>query len=113
MSVEEFPVAYSFRNVADSFEWAFAGVYGPNDDIVKRVLWDELAGLLSGWDLLWCIGGDFNITCFPSERSSDTHSSPILLEFSKFIFVWGHMNIPLFGGNLTCSNNREPVVVQD
>lgn len=46
--MEEFLVACSFRTVEDSFEWAFAGVYGPNDDIVKRVLWDELAGLLGG-----------------------------------------------------------------
>jgi hypothetical protein len=30
----------------------------------RRLLWDELAGLLNWWDLPWCIGGDFNVTQF-------------------------------------------------
>lgn len=28
--------------------------------------------MLSWWDLLWCIEGDFNVTCFPSEILGDT-----------------------------------------
>jgi hypothetical protein len=27
--------------------WDFAGVYGPNSDRNRRLLWDELAGVLS------------------------------------------------------------------
>jgi hypothetical protein len=33
-----FVVACSFRNVEDAFVWAFAGVYGPNLDNVRRSL---------------------------------------------------------------------------
>jgi hypothetical protein len=44
-------------------------VYGPNDDGERRVLWNEMAGLMSWWDRLWCFGGDFNVVRFPSERS--------------------------------------------
>jgi hypothetical protein len=40
-------LACSFRNVDDNFEWAFTDFYGPNADINKRVLRDELARLLS------------------------------------------------------------------
>ncbi|KAG2718228.1 hypothetical protein I3760_03G209400 [Carya illinoinensis] len=61
--------ACSFRNMEDGFRWAFVGVYGPNMDIHRKVLWEELAGLGSWWSLPWCIGGDFNATRFPSERS--------------------------------------------
>lgn len=43
----------SFRNVVDNFVWAFAGVYGPNVDLDRRLLLDKLAGLLSWWNLLW------------------------------------------------------------
>jgi hypothetical protein len=70
-------VACSFRNVDENFEWAFTSVYGPNFDSDRRVFWDELAGMISWWDFLWWIGGDFNIICFPSERSSDSHQSPV------------------------------------
>jgi exonuclease III len=68
MEVGECVAACSFKNVVDDFEWAFAGVYGPNGDF-DRCLWDELAGLMSWWDLPWCIGGEFNVIRFPSERS--------------------------------------------
>ena len=30
--------AYTFKNVVDSFEWAFAGVYGPNGDYDRCLL---------------------------------------------------------------------------
>lgn len=46
-------------------------VYGPNDDVDKKCFWDELVGLMSWWEVPWCIGGDFNIVGYPSERSSD------------------------------------------
>jgi len=47
----EFTLAVSFRNVADWFVSAFAGVYGPNSSINRRLLWDELAGILSWWNV--------------------------------------------------------------
>ena len=90
MEVGECVVACSFKNVVDGFEWAFARVYGPNGNIDRRRLWDELAGLLSWWDLPWCIGGDFNVIRFPSERSGGRHISAAMREFSDFIFERGH-----------------------
>jgi hypothetical protein len=67
--VGAYTLAVSFRNVVDLSVWAFAGVYGLNRERDRRLLWDELAGILSWWNLPWCIGGDFNVTWFPSERS--------------------------------------------
>jgi hypothetical protein len=45
---------------------------GLNFDKGRRLLWDELVGVISLWNLPWCIGGDFNVTRFPSERSGTT-----------------------------------------
>jgi hypothetical protein len=45
--VGDLTLAVSFRNVADLFEWGFAGVYGPNSSIDRRGLWDELSRILS------------------------------------------------------------------
>jgi hypothetical protein len=61
-------------------------VYGPNFDCDKRYLWEELASLISWWNLLWCIGGDFNVTRFPSKRSGGACLCPTMVEFSDFIF---------------------------
>jgi len=103
--VGEFVVACSFRSVADDFSWAFAGVYGPNFDSLS--LWDELAGLSSWWELPWCIGGDFNVTRFPAERSRDVRFNAAMTEFSDFIFEQGFMDLSLVGGSFTWSNNQE------
>lgn len=44
-------------------------MYAPNEDGIINELWgDGLAGLGSWWNLMWCIGIDFNITKFSSER---------------------------------------------
>ena len=32
------------------------------------LMWEELVGLYSWWNLPWCVGGDFNAICFPFER---------------------------------------------
>ena len=37
----------SFRNVEDNFKWAFTTVYDPNVDSDRKLIWNELAGLIS------------------------------------------------------------------
>lgn len=65
--VGTFSVSAVFKNVVNGLEWIFSGVYGPNIDSSRSLLWDELAGVSALWDLPWCIGEDFNVTRFPSE----------------------------------------------
>jgi exonuclease III len=79
--VGRFTIECSFRCISDNFEWAFASVYGPNNDHDRKLLWDELVGIMSWWEKPWCIGGDFNAIRYPSDRSGDTHFSPIVREF--------------------------------
>ena len=67
-AMSHFPISCRFKNVVDQFEWAFIGVYGPNFDRDKRLLWEELFGLCSWWNVPWCVGGDFNVVRFPSKR---------------------------------------------
>ena len=84
----------------------FTRVYSPNGDVERCLLWDELAGLLSWWNLPWCIRGDFIVIRFPSERSGGRHISAAIREFSKFIFEKGLIDLPLTGGLCTWSNTR-------
>jgi hypothetical protein len=54
--VGRYTVACSLRNNDDNFVWRLVGeggVYGPNDDGDRSVLWDELAGLMCWWELPW------------------------------------------------------------
>jgi hypothetical protein len=53
--VGRYVVAFAFRCVIQNFEWAFVGVYGPNDDAERIGLWDDLVGLMTVWEMLWCI----------------------------------------------------------
>ena len=85
----EFLVSGRFRNVGDNFEWTFTGVYGPNVDREKRLMWEELAGLYSLWNLPWCVGGDFNAIHFPSEYLGAEHFPQGMYNFSDFISING------------------------
>jgi hypothetical protein len=53
----------------------------------------------------WCIRGDFNVIRDPCEKLGDSRQSQVILEFSKFIFVQGLVDILLVKGNCSWSNN--------
>ena len=103
-----YTLAVTFRNVVDRSAWAFAGVYGPNLDRDRRILWDELAGVLSWWNMPWCIGGDFNATQFPSERSGGARLDSAVREFYNFISEQGLVDLPLVGGSFTWLISDDP-----
>ena len=68
-------------------------------------MWEELTGLISWWDLPWCLGGDFNIISFPSERLGIASFSWAMYGFSDFISLHGLMDISMAGGLYTWSNS--------
>jgi hypothetical protein len=61
------------------------GIYGPNADFENHYLWMELLGVFSWWEVPWFIGGDLNVTHFPSERVGATWLTSATLEFLDFI----------------------------
>ena len=103
-----FVVACLFRNVGDGMLRAFAGVYGPNRDQYRWRLWEELAGLLSLWEVLWCIEGDFNVTLHLDERLGGAAHRFAVSDFAEFVAEQGLMDLPLAGGEFTCANNSLP-----
>lgn len=85
----------------DGFDWACSGVYGPNDDSRRGLLWDELVEIRHHWDIPWCCIGDFNVICFPSERLGCTSFLSAMLDFSQFIEDLSFIDLPLEGGQFT------------
>ena len=67
-------------------------------------MWEELTRLISWWDLPWCLGVDFNIFCFLSERLGGVSYTRAMHGFSDFITLHGLMDLPLEGGLYTWSN---------
>ncbi|XP_041028337.1 exodeoxyribonuclease-like [Juglans microcarpa x Juglans regia] len=73
--IENHSVAVSFKNVVDGWRWALVGVYGPNMDRDRRLLWEGLAGLHHIWELPWIVmastreGGTSNLKICGSKRS--------------------------------------------
>ena len=108
-----FVAACSFRNVDDSMEWAFAGVYGPIKDSNRRHLWEELAWLMCLWEVPWCIGGDFNVTLFQNERSGGARRRRAVAAFADFVAEIGLMDIPLAGGVSTWSRLDRFLIPQE
>ena len=102
-----FSVSCKFKNVADQFVWAFTGVYGPNLNKKRRLMWEELIGLITWWDVPWCLGGDFNIIRFPSERMGAASFTRAMNSFSDFVSLHGLMDIHMEGGLFTWSNSPQ------
>ncbi|KAG6659987.1 hypothetical protein CIPAW_03G074300 [Carya illinoinensis] len=104
--IGRYTVACSFKSVSDNFLWAFAGVYGPNLNNNRVLLWEELAGLHCWWNLPWCIRGDFNVTRFPSESFGNRRGRPAMIDFSECISDLNLVDLPLAGGPTTWANNQ-------
>ena len=103
--VGHFSISCRFKNVSDQFEWAFTGIYGPNLNRKRHLMWEELAGLINWWNLPWCLGGDFNVIRFPSERLGAGRFTRCMYDFLDFISLHGLMDNPLKGGLFTWSNS--------
>lgn len=69
-------MACSFNNIEDGFLWAFVGV-----------LWEELAGLLSWWEIPSYIGMASMSLASQSERSGVSQTNLAMRDYSDFIFV--------------------------
>ena len=59
----------------------------------------------------WCLGGDFNVIRFPSERSTSGRLSWAMREFSIFIDSCNLIDPPLKGARFTWSSHEEVPVL--
>ncbi|RVW77375.1 LINE-1 retrotransposable element ORF2 protein [Vitis vinifera] len=93
-----------FRNVENGVVWVFTGVYDPFSKVERDALWEEFGAIRGLWEDPWCLGGDFNITLFPRERSSQRIISSAMRKFAEIVNDLGLVDLPLQGGE--CSWNE-------
>lgn len=51
-----------------NFRVGFGNVYAQNIDSERTKLWVELTGIISSFDVAWCVRGDFNIVLSAEEK---------------------------------------------
>ena len=93
--------------MGDGFIWACSGVYGPNDNILRGQMWDELIGIQQLWEVPWCFIGDFNIVRFLSERLGGSRLTPAMENFSEFIEELSLIDLPLEERSYTWSSGSD------
>ena len=109
--VGTFSVSVKWHGGGDDFIWACSGVYGPNENIERGHMWDELVGIQQNWRLPWCYFGDFNIVCFLSERRGETRLTLAMKKFFEFIEDLNLVDLPLEGGSYTwLSGTNQPAM---
>jgi len=104
-------VCCKFKTLHDSFVWGLAGVYGPNDDRARGAPFEELGTFISSWDIPWCLGGDFNVVRFPSQRSNEGRLTFAMTDFLNFIDSYNLIDLPLEGGCFTWTSHEEMPVL--
>ncbi|RVW57807.1 hypothetical protein CK203_113382 [Vitis vinifera] len=101
MEVGLFSISCRFKNCEDGLLWTFTRVYGPTLKRYREFFWEELRVIRGLWTDPWCIGGDFNVIRFPSERSREGRISASMRRFSEVIDELALRDLPLQGGPFT------------
>ena len=103
LEVGLFSISCRFKNCEDGFMWFFMGAYGPTLKSYREPFWEELGVIRGLWYDPWCIGGDFNVIRFPSERSREGRLFGSMRRLSEVTDELALRDLPLQGGPYTWS----------
>ncbi|GMJ14120.1 hypothetical protein HRI_005081200 [Hibiscus trionum] len=90
------------------FHCGLVNVYGPSTDSDKPNFLSKLLEFLKSKDILWCLGGDFNLFLDQEEKLGLSMNVHLIDVFRDFIFEAELMDLSLVGGKFTWCNNRDP-----
>eukprot|EP00268_Persea_americana_P016540 TRINITY_DN17840_c0_g1_i1.p1 TRINITY_DN17840_c0_g1~~TRINITY_DN17840_c0_g1_i1.p1 ORF type:complete len:127 (+),score=12.08 TRINITY_DN17840_c0_g1_i1:428-808(+) len=104
-----FSVSTVLEDWANGSSWIVSSVYGPTDRSLRGSFWSELDSICSRWVGRWCIGGDWNITRFPSDKSGAGRILADMESFSDWINSHYLVDLqPGRGAKFTWSNHQSP-----
>jgi hypothetical protein len=86
-------------------------VYGPVQIERKLDFLQELNQKISGLSWPFILGGDFNLICFPWEKSSDDVNQGWMDAFNNFIMDNGLLELARIGNKFTWSNKQTAPVM--
>nr|XP_016487427.1 PREDICTED: uncharacterized protein LOC107807533 [Nicotiana tabacum] len=102
-------ITINFHNAIGMKDIYITAVYAKCKSKDRRDLWQSLELDNMVIDVLWCVGGDFNIIMDPNEKLwGKPHRMYKSLEFQTCINKYGLIVIGYNGSNYTWCNNRRP-----
>ncbi|XP_028064204.1 uncharacterized protein LOC114267362 [Camellia sinensis] len=90
-----------------SFNCVIVNVYGPNDPVGRKRVWDILVNLKSQFLEPWCLGGDFNEIKSISERKGCSRRDKGMREFNELIEQLEVFDLPMCGRKFTWCHSQE------
>ena len=101
-----FSVSVAVEDLSNKSKWLITSVYDPNDSQRRKEMWNESEEIRGRWDGAWCIGGDWNIVRFPSEKSRAGSTTEDMKSVSDWINSQALVDLPLKGASFTWSNHQ-------
>jgi endonuclease/exonuclease/phosphatase family metal-dependent hydrolase len=86
-------------------------IYGSPYEDKKVMFIDELHRILASWQGPWFIGGDFNLSRFPSDKSTSKINQKYVDGFNDWVNKWGLVEVNPNNRKYTWSNNQENTVL--
>jgi exonuclease III len=109
--LHDFAISCIIQDLTTSFSWKLVVVYGPSYGDKKTLFIDELHKILASWQGPWFIGGDFNLSRFPSDKSTGRINQNLAYCFNDWINRWGLIEVNPSNRKFTWSNNQEKAVL--
>ncbi|XP_074293062.1 uncharacterized protein LOC141619967 [Silene latifolia] len=95
-------------DVASGDEFLYTVVYGHNDDLERKILWQELKDIKDRFDGPWSIAGDFNnVLNFNEKIGRDVVLSDIV-DFRECVDYFGMTDAKGMGAFFTWNNKHKP-----
>lgn len=109
MEVANVKVGFFFLSLkcrlSECKEWCVVtDVYGPMDNRLRSLLWNELEEVRALFQGPWCIGGDSNAGRFALERIGHSDTFNRIEDFTAFVDDNALVDIPLVGSRFTWSH---------
>lgn len=100
-----FSLSILAEDLKNSAKWLLTTVYGPNNSQRRMELWSVLDIIKGRWNSAWCIGGDWNIIRYPSEKLGSSRATGDMRRFSDWINSHSLVDLQLSGASFTWSNH--------
>ncbi|KAK1288910.1 hypothetical protein QJS10_CPB19g00866 [Acorus calamus] len=107
ISVGRFSLSVLLEDASSGFKWCCSGIYGPQEDGERLLLWEELSAIKARWNVPTALMGDFNIVRRAEERNHHGQTTPAMEIFFDWIEEEGLMDLPIPNHKFTWSNLRD------